>query len=120
MTDWMNDFAVGEDVLVGGGGVSGFLHKGQVQKINKKSLSLKLYQYTMIADDEAKKNQTEGSIRLVWGDLIPYTYMVYRRADVYKRSQGYAKYFAEGKRYVDYRPRKDDFELLQMRRIAPK
>jgi hypothetical protein len=102
---WINDFVVGEIVLVRrSDGRNGFL-KAKIVKINKTTLSVKMYHYTTITDKDALINQTYGTDRLIWGDCLGEIKNCYSSSRIIKLGQGNGALddqFIEGKCRVDY------------------
>lgn len=102
-TEWCNDFKVGEEVLVWQGKRCRELIKGVIQKINKDSVTLNLYNYITILDDYAIQNQTYGYTRYVWTSLSREKTIIRTRDRLYKKNEScWDEYFVEGKRSVDY------------------
>jgi hypothetical protein len=109
--EWVNDFVVGEDVLVmrcpqqnPTTFSSKIQRKGKITKINKKSVSVSLYAYNETDDLRALQEQTHGRNRLVWCNFTNDTKVVFDRNDLQKKGvYAYAdKLFEEGERRVDY------------------
>lgn len=102
-TDWLSEFAVGEEVLFNQAYRPCRL--AVIEKINKKSLSVRLYGYTEIWDRRAMTNQTSGIDRLVWNKAVDDgKKTIFKRGDIIKRGQErhYDEEFVEGQRSVDY------------------
>ncbi len=99
--DWLNKFNVGEEVLVY---LNYILRKGRISKINKQSLTIDLYGYSVITDLDAMKNQTYGTNKLVWNDTIDKTIIRHNDNDIVQKGECeyLDKLFVEGERSVDY------------------
>jgi hypothetical protein len=106
--DWVNDFTVGEEVIV--------RHfkskkprtvtrdrKGIIRKIGK-TIQVELYNYFQIIDVNAIKNQTYGKHRLIWSDTFDEKITVYCRNALYKRGEynHIDALFEEGEKSCDY------------------
>ena len=111
---WLNDFTIGEEVLayayIDKNKYGYFGRKtyrlGKVLKINKSSISVKLYGYRRIDDPKASLEQTHGVDRLIW-DKSFYTETTpfhMRRYLIKKGEEGRYRdeEFIEGKVNVDY------------------
>jgi hypothetical protein len=106
---WLNDYVVGEEVFIlsakpqdRGSYVN---RKAVISKINKKSLSVRLYGYDEINDVDAIQNQTYGYNRLVWWDFTNDSQIMYDNRNIIKKENltgRYAEEFIEGRRSVDY------------------
>jgi hypothetical protein len=106
---WLNDYVVGEEVFIlsakpqnRGRYVN---RKAIISKINKKSLSVRLYGYNEIDDLNAIQNQTYGYNRLVWWDFTNDSQIMYDNRNIIKKENltgCYAEEFIEGRRSVDY------------------
>ena len=106
---WLNDYLVGEEVFIlsakpqdRGRYVN---RKAIISKINKKSISVRLYGYNEIDDLNAIQNQTHGYNRLVWWDFTNDSQIMYNNRNIIKKENltgRYAEEFIEGKRSVDY------------------
>jgi hypothetical protein len=106
---WLNDYVVGEEVFIlsakpqnRGRYVN---RKAIISKINKKSLSVRLYGYNEIDDLNAIQNQTYGYNRLVWWDFTNDSQIMYDNRNIIKIENltgCYAEEFIEGRRSVDY------------------
>ena len=105
-TDWLSEFAVGEEVLVFE--IYKPYRLGVIEKINKKSLSVRLYGYTEIWDNFAITNQTSGYNKLVWNKAVDDgKKTIFKRNVIIKRGEEsrygyYDEMFVEGKRSVNY------------------
>jgi len=106
---WLNNFVVGEEVLIMGAKAQGkysrtITRKGLIQKINKTSVSVRLFAYTEIDDMNAIENQTWGYNRLVWDNFTNDSQVIYSKDNIVKK--GECKYrdeeLIEGKKMVDY------------------
>jgi len=99
--DWVNEFVVGEEVLL----FTGSYKKGIIKKINTKSVSVSMYAYDTIDDNNAWVNQTVGKTRLIWKPEITGSKVVYHHKNLKKRGEvngAFDRYFLEGERSVDY------------------
>ena len=106
---WLNDYVVGEEVFIlsakSQGRGSYVNRKAVISKINKKSLSVRLYGYNEIDDLNAIKNQTYGYNRLVWFGFTNDSQIMYDNRNIIKKENLtglYAEEFIEGRRSVDY------------------
>jgi hypothetical protein len=106
---WINDFVVGEEVLVLNTKPQtkysrNITRKGLIQKINKTSVSVRLYGYNEIDDDNALKHQTHGYNRLIWWNFTNDSQVIYSKSALVKKGdcEYYDEQFIEGKRSVDY------------------
>lgn len=99
--DWLEKFEVGEEVLIYH---SHDFIKGRINKINKNSLTIELFAYSVIIDEEAIKNQTHGYNRLIWHNHINNKVIRYNTDGIVKKGESkyYDELFIEGKRSVDY------------------
>jgi hypothetical protein len=107
-TNWLSKFAVGEEVLVNiacGRSYISMQRLGVIKKINKKSLSIKMYDYETIHDDSLAMTHGIGVLRYVWNKTtIGKTKTTYHESGVIKRGEQpfYDVLFAEGREEVDY------------------
>jgi hypothetical protein len=106
---WLNDYVVGEEVFILSAkpqDKAGYQNrKAIISKINKKSISVRLYGYDEIDDVNAIQNQTYGYNRLVWWDFTNDSQIMYDNRNIIKKENltgRYAEEFIEGKRSVDY------------------
>ena len=107
---WLNDYVVGEEVFILSAKSQGrgryVNRKAVISKINKKSLSVRLYGYNEIDDLNAIQNQTYGYNRLVWFGFTNDSQIMYDNRNIIKKehltSTGYDEEFIEGRRSVDY------------------
>jgi hypothetical protein len=108
-TEWLNDFVVGEEVISKYApqerpSLKNIYRKGIVSKINKKSLTIRLFAYKEIDDMDAIQNQTFGYNRLIWETRTNETQIIFDRMSIAKKGQEtyYDAHFVEGKRLVDW------------------
>lgn len=103
---WIQEFVVGDEVLVNVGThwSSSKRIKSVVTKINAKSVTVRLYAYRTIDDDNAFRNQTYGKDRLIWTELSTETKTLFSRHDLIKRGEYsfYDNLFVEGEHDVDF------------------
>lgn len=99
--EWINEFSVGEEILVYNDSI---YNKGVVYKINKKSISVRLFCYREITDMNAIANQTYGTNKLEWGNFTNKTKTIFKRTDIIKKDEKtyMNRLFEEGERSVDY------------------
>jgi hypothetical protein len=82
-SNWLENIKVGEDILV----LSKYMHrahkKARITKINKKSITVRFYNYTEISDIEAMQLQTFGTTQVIWGELSDRKKIIYSRESFY-------------------------------------
>lgn len=106
-TEWVNDFVVGEEVLFHRGTTHGWHSvyvKAKVMKINKSSISIRLFHYKVVIDENAYENQTYGYNKMVWDNFTDERKIVYQRGALkkYGEIEIYNKYFTQGEYFADY------------------
>jgi hypothetical protein len=104
---WVNNYSIGEELLCKNKIHYSGIHniKSKVIKINKTSVTIGYYDYNIIEDDNAWKNQTNGENRLIWNKNISKTYVVFNQKNLTKQCDFYQfekKIFLEGIQSVDY------------------
>jgi hypothetical protein len=104
IVDWMSNFTIGEEVLICGKYMHNANIKGKIAKINKKSVTVKLFAYTEISDKNAYENQTYGNNRLIWETFTNDSKVVFDKKSIIKKGEISCidAEFIEGKRPVDY------------------
>lgn len=100
---WLEKFEVDEQVLVYNSHISSYI-KGQIQKINKNSITIQLFASIEVDDEEAMKNQTYGYNRLIWQNFSSGKVIKYNKEGIIKKGENNwsDELFIEGKRSVDY------------------
>lgn len=108
---WLNDFVVDEEILVLNAKQQDartysktIKRKGKIVKINKTSISVRLYAYTEIDDENAIVNQTHGTNKLKWCNFTNDSQVIYTRNSIIKKGEYrcYDEMFVEGEKSVDY------------------
>lgn len=102
---WVNNYSVGEELLGRTGEYGIYFRKAKVVKINKSSITIGLYYYNQIDDDDAARNQTYGNHRLIWGNFINDKKIIYNKDQLIKQTDfkdWNKKIFIEGKKSCDY------------------
>ena len=104
IVDWMSNFTIGEEVLICGKYMHNGNRKGKIAKINKKSVTVKLFAYTEISDKNAYENQTYGNNRLIWETFTNDSKVIFDKKSIIKKGEISCidEEFIEGKRPVDY------------------
>lgn len=99
--EWINEFSLREEILVYNDGI---YNKGFVYKINKKSISVRLFCYSEIDDMNAIVNQTYGTNKLKWWGLTNKTKIIFKRHHIIKKDERtyMNELFEQGERRVDY------------------
>jgi len=102
---WVNNYSIGEELLCRTGEYGIRSRKAKVVKINKSSITVGLYYYNQINDDNACRNQTYGNHRLIWGNFINDKKIIYNERYLIKQNE-FSQYellqFIEGKKSCDY------------------
>ena len=107
---WLDEFEVDEILLVYSNHDHAYI-KARILKINKASLTVKMYSYTKILDTDAIQNQTYGNHRLVWEN--PEDQILHQTYDTkcLRSRNGFLKFgeskwrddeFVEGKQRCDF------------------
>ena len=102
---WVNNYSIGEQLLGRTGEYGIYSRKAKVFKINKSSITIQLYSYTQIDDDDAARNQTYGKHRLIWDTFINDKKIIYDKHQLIKQAdfnEWDLKIFIEGEKSCDY------------------
>lgn len=106
--EWLNEFQVGEEILVytpyKDYHATNIWQLAVVNKINKKTISVSLYGYDEVHDNDAVRNQTYGNNRLIWNKspINQTKKVVSDRRSIIKKGANMDHRFTEGLRSVDY------------------
>ena len=100
--EWMTNFVIGEEVLIAGKYMHNPNIKGIIAKINKKSVSVKLFAYTEINDKHSCENRTYGYNKLIWETYTNNSKVIFNKNLIIKKGEQYDEEFIEGKRGYDY------------------
>jgi hypothetical protein len=104
IVEWLSNFAIGEEVIITNGPYKCPHRKGIISKINKKSVSVKLFAYREIDDKNALLNQTYGYNKLIWKTYTDDSKVIFDKKSIVKKGEmsWIDEEFIEGKRFVDY------------------
>ena len=100
--EWLSNFMVGEEVLIAGKYTWNPNIKGIIAKINKKSVSVKLFAYTEIVNEKDSENHAYGYNKLIWETYTNDSKVIFNKHSIIKKGEQYDEEFIEGKRGYDY------------------
>ena len=100
--EWLSNFVIGEEVLIAGKYMHDPNIKGIIAKINKKSVSVKLFAYTEGACIPAFENRDYGYKKLIWETYTNDSKVIFNKDLIIKKGEQYDAEFIEGKRGYDY------------------
>lgn len=101
--NWLNDFQLGEEVLIR----QKYFHqphlKGYIHKINKKSVTVNLFKYKE-KENTKKSCQDYTYYRLIWEPEIDKKVVIFSRDNLIKKGEcvSYDKEFIEGEYSIDW------------------
>ncbi len=100
--EWLSNFVVGEEVLISGKYSFDPNIKGIIAKINKKSVSVKLFAYEEIVNEKDFENHAYGYNKLIWETYTNDSKVIFNKNKIIKKGEQYDEEFIEGKRGYDY------------------